>query len=108
MSIHSLPSSQLNTARAVAILTPHLTARADCFVGAVFREESTTNGPSSSSYRILTFISPSSPGIRNIAQSEFVTSHTEALQHGRISPLNQEVVRRFNAAFKLRIKFKGL
>jgi hypothetical protein len=30
MRIHSVVSSQLNKARAVAILTPHLTARAAC------------------------------------------------------------------------------
>jgi hypothetical protein len=32
MSIHSLLSVQLNTARVVAILTPHLTARAACIL----------------------------------------------------------------------------
>jgi hypothetical protein len=32
MTIHSLPSVQLNKARVVAILTPHLTTRAACIL----------------------------------------------------------------------------
>jgi hypothetical protein len=36
MSIHSLPSTQLNKARVVAILTPHLTTRAACILGRLF------------------------------------------------------------------------
>ena len=36
MRIHSLRLVQLNTARAVAILTPHLTARAACVFEPIF------------------------------------------------------------------------
>jgi hypothetical protein len=36
MRTHSLTSIQFNTARAVAILTPHLTARAACILSRFF------------------------------------------------------------------------
>jgi len=38
MRTHSLLWAQFNTARVVAILTPHLAARADCYQKAVFVE----------------------------------------------------------------------
>jgi hypothetical protein len=66
MSVHSLLSFQLNTARVVAILTPHLTARAACILSrfimpSSIREESRAGGfPIRNTAAILQFIQSNS------------------------------------------------
>jgi hypothetical protein len=66
MSVHSLLSFQLNTARVVAILTPHLTARAACILSrfimslSIYEESRAEGLPSRNTAAILPFIQSNS------------------------------------------------
>src|SRR5579875_1909603 len=79
MMIHSLGWNQLNTARAVAILTPHLTVRAACFfMPLLVTEES--HGRYSSAADHTEFSSNSSKTFGK--NSSVMAAEQQAMNHG--------------------------